>query len=186
MLGNNQIPKIHRHASLERIPETCDHKEVVERWSENIRSYCSVGYSLYMGGPYSQGKSANAAIIAQSAVSQKTPMRWVCCSDICDIKFNHSEDWKQLFTTPLLILDELMLQGQTLSERDRLVERLVRERIATSKTTIITSNLSIKDLKEDFPSLTAALSECFEAVLVKGHDFRKDKKKELEKRLNNA
>lgn len=177
MLARANIPPLYYDVKFSKIPDTCNHKKVIETYMLKIRKNIESGRGLFLWGDYSQGKSAIGCIILKHALCTKIIGCWYKCNNIAsDVIQERMFDGvisvkERLETVPILVLDELFCHDD---KRDAYVEDIVRDRVSGGLATIFTSNYSPQKLKLKYPALAEVLKECVVPVLVSGHDFRAD------------
>lgn len=189
ILKRLDVPPLHYGCEVEKIPDKCNHKEfIVNKIKPRLPHLIKNGTSLYLSGKYSTGKSGLAVALLKDAFEYNIFGLYVMCGDVPGFYINKTVfDADQTYAArmenvDLLVLDELIpFQGNTY--KNDCIENLVKKRINNLKTTIITSNISFKDLYEEFPSLHQSLKECTVPITLSGHDFREDKKENLKNQL---
>ena len=187
-LERMRLPKVYWHCTLAEIPKECSHKEIVQRFCSGIVDFLREGAGLLFWGDYSHGKTGCAAIILKVAASQGRIglfLRAPALSQhiIEKTPFDQSSTlFFRALEVPILVLDELILRGDD-KYRETVIEDLLRERTNAVKSTIITSNLSPKKMKDLYPALAAVMMEAVLPVKVEGYDFRESLGRDLRKDL---
>ena len=138
--------------------------------------------NLFIQGPSGSGKSLVAAQTLSGIVTQhKVSGRWSDADDYIEMikdSFNNDGDLPEMYSSPHLVkyiksvFDVVVIDG--LGE-ERLTEfashelgSLIRKRYDKSKTTIITSRLSLTDIKNRYGSRLASPLADFQFEVVRG------------------
>lgn len=179
VLDRLHIPQVHIKAVLDKIPGNPKHKKTLESYVNNIKKNVDKGQGLFLHGEYSRGKSALAAICLKAAYGQCGYIGlWIKAGDIPnyiinEIQFDSEETYyERCLSVPLLVIDEFKLR-KDIKFTENSVEDLVRARIDLQKSTIITTNVSLKQLEEEYPAFHVVLQEGLYPIKIQGHDFRK-------------
>jgi len=178
VLDRMGVPSTYRKARLDRIPNTCPHKETVSEYVADIKKNILAPRGLYLFGPYSSGKSGLGAICLEAGAAAGFVGLWVNATKypgqvIEDEMFD--EEWTvqaRAEAVPLLVIDRLEIREE-IRYREQEIDTLVRVRTDKRLATIITSVLPLEAV-ERFPSLYAVLPEHFTPVKVHGFNFRKN------------
>lgn len=178
------IPRVHWEAKFGNIPDSCGHKEHVREYLASIKSRVDSCCGLLLHGDYSQGKSAIGSICLKAAAVHGIIGFWILAKEIPHhlIKETRFDDeftvYQRALSVPLLVIDELQIRKNP-AYTEFSAEDLIRSRIDEQKTTIITTNVSLSEIKRGFPALSAVLEEAVLPVKVAGHNFRTEKRKKL-------
>ena len=176
-----RIPKRHRSADFDLIPDICPHKEHLEKWLRTLRTHVAAGDGLLLYGKHSTGKSASAAIIAKFAIAYGIEVLWVRHSELLGFRYGDEMfddlysmwDWCQ--SVKLLIVDEVFIpKAQTKAKTE--LETLLRWRVDYELSTILTMNQGSSDIEKncDADGLAAIFDEVGKWWHIRGHDFRKE------------
>ncbi len=182
-LSRMRIPKIHWGASLDKIPNACAHKSILNRYLSNIHQHIRKATGLLLFGEYSAGKSAIAAICLQRAAQVGVIGYWMSAADLPRYQIEGEmfdaelTCYERARLVPLLVIDEYFMRREMKWTEDA-VDALVRARIDEMRCTILTTNHAPSQIEESRPALAAALKEATYPVKVSGHDFRKELMKE--------
>ena len=127
----------HSHQS-----EIC--RSYAERWPEIQKR--NVGLLLW--GDVGTGKSYLAACIANALIEQEVPVCMTRLSEVIDHGFDgRSEYIRRLCAYPLLILDDFGMERDTRFGLET-VCRVIDERYLSGKPLIVTTNLTLGELKQ--------------------------------------
>lgn len=182
LLTQAGIPKNHWDCLISAIPVSCEYRDFIVRYTDNIKTNLIEGKGLYLWGDYGTGKTGLAAIIAKAALSKGYMSLWISAESIpaymCeDIYFSEEMTMKdRMFSVPLLVIDDLRLRDQTTAKSDwieRWLESVIRRRMDNTLCTVITSNNSVHELKK-LKAVYAITSEACTFLEIKGKNFRKD------------
>jgi DNA replication protein DnaC len=180
-----RIPKLYWEVSESGILLESGKPEVLG-FVERVCEVVGRGYGLLLWGTNGVGKTACAALVAKEAcrfgwtvlfirvadlLAWETKKEFFCVSDGETV-------WNRARRVDLLVLDDLGKEnldagGKALKE----LEEFIRERVSMKRSTIFTTNLSIRD---DMPgiymeSMMSVLKESVLAVCCEGPDHRQQK-----------
>lgn len=178
------IPRSHWGATLDQIPEKCSHRQHVIKYVDSIEAQVQDCCGLLLHGNYSQGKSALAAICLKAAAARGIIGFWILAKEIPHhiIKETKFDDeftvYQRALSVPLLVIDELQIRKNP-AYTEISAEDLIRSRVDEQRPTIITTNVSLSEIKTGFPALSAVLEEAVLPVKVSGHNFRSDRRRKL-------
>jgi len=171
------LPEKHRKCRLNSIPRKCPHRQDVVKYVNNIVGEIEKGRGLLLHGEYGTGKSGSAAICLKAALSHGMFGYWLNAKRLPDyiinkVRFNEEETiYERCLTVPLLVIDEFQLR-KTIAFTETSVEDLIRLRVDASLATVITTNTSLRVLKDDYPALYSILTEAVLPLKIQGHNFR--------------
>ncbi|KAJ1501824.1 hypothetical protein HMI54_009651 [Coelomomyces lativittatus] len=83
---------------------------------------------------------------------------------------------ERLLSVPLLVIDEFIVFNNKL---DWYFESVIRERVNSKLSTVITTNLGPSEIKKKLPALAAVMVEAILPIEIAGHDFRGSKGDDL-------
>lgn len=178
------IPPVHWHARLDAIPDhACPWKPRLLEYVDAIAENVSRPRGLLLHGTHSTGKSAAAAICLKAAACQRVYGFWQAAGSLgSEVMEDATWDGKPVLDhcleVPVLVLDNLRLTREQ-KWRDRLADDLVRARVDAKRCTIVTTEHTMEEVKNLFPSLGAVLMEAVVPVRVYGYDFRRQIAQEL-------
>lgn len=173
------IPKVHWNALLSKVPNRCVHKGHVSDYVEDIVPSITSGQGLYLWGDYGRGKSGLAALILKAAASRGFIGLWLRAKELprhviektqFDNEFTMMD---RALDVPILVLDEFQVRSD-IRYTEVAAEDLIRARIDSKKSTIVTSNITISDISDRYPALYSVLQEGLFPIHIKGHDFRSE------------
>jgi predicted ATPase len=176
-----RIPKNLWGATMADVPNKCPHKKLVSAYLDDIVANVESGQGLYLWGDYGRGKSALAAMTLKAAAIQRKLGLWIRAKDLPEYIINDTpfvEEQTMLERAKeccILVIDEFQVR-KNIGFYETAIEDLLRGRIADGKTTIVTSNIVPKELSETYPPLYSVLQESLYPIKVSGHDFRAEKK----------
>ncbi len=151
-----RLPKGFWHASIASSTLSC--KPRLERYVGKLGEVREQGYGLILWGNNGRGKSAAAAAILKEAVRQGHGGLWCTAQQVCDWTIQ-----REMYTpfqsciNRLCEVDFAVIDDLGKEHRDdkgwsiRVMERLIRDRSANKRCTIVTTNLT--RLAEQIPSL---------------------------------
>ena len=181
LLEHIGIPKVHWAASINKIPDRCQHKKYIQSYLESIMSNVESGSGLYLWGDFGRGKSAIAAICLKRLAKFSIFGFWIKAKEIPRhlIKETVFDEGQTVIeraeTCPLLIIDELQIRYSETKFTEWSAEDLIRTRVDAKLSTIITTNLAPPVIERDYPALYSVVLEAFFPIKVQGYDFRKVK-----------
>lgn len=160
-----------------------DHWDDIKIFKDNLKENMALGKGLMLSGNYSTGKSSIAAAMLVAALEHKKIGMWTRMDELSSIQINNpvydlTEGimlWDYIETCPLLVIDDLFFRTD-LKYSEELCEVLVRRRVDSLRSTIITTNRSFPDINTKIPSLANVMHGNFKVVKVGGYDFRADPK----------
>lgn len=139
---------------LDRIPRG-KHRDVLSRWIEGVVENVARGWGLFIRGEFRTGKTSAAVLLMKSVVEHKgtaylleTP--GITSDWIENTVFDEEQTVKErILAVDLLVMDDLGLErGQEFTRG--LIEHTIRHRAARLKPTVITTNLSLKEVTERY------------------------------------
>lgn len=176
------IPRNQWDAKLSKIPSGLTYFDVVSDFCKNICKNVRDGKGLYLHGDYSTGKSAIASIVLKAALNSRiSECYWVRAKELPGIQIEKTTNqdgdsyFEILRNATLLVIDEFQVR-EDIKYTESLFEDVTRYRIDQKLSTIITTNVAIRELERRYPALYAVLQEAVTPVKVYGHDFRKPMK----------
>ena len=178
------IPKVHWGAAVSNLPESCIHKEPIEKYVGSIADRVKDNCGLLLHGDYSQGKSALGSICLKAAAAQGIIGFWIHAKELPPhlIKETRFDDeftvYERAISVPLLVIDELQIR-QNPAYTEFSAEDLIRSRVDEEKTTIVTTNVSLDGIRTGFPALFAVMEEAVLPMKVAGHNFRTDRRRKI-------
>lgn len=153
-----QIPKRYREASFANLVYRSDSvsfrhaHDFLRGWAANITNQLTLGSGVFLLGGVGVGKTSLAvATMKRAAYCGDVFVRWISTSDLVDTLFRHGEDRERerLRSCPLLVIDDL--GKQWISEYSKhIVEDVLCGRYDHGVSTVITSNLRLKELSKTF------------------------------------
>jgi DNA replication protein DnaC len=171
-------------ATIAKIPDKCHHKGTVEKWCDDVAKNIEIPVGLLLMGDYSQGKSAIGSICLKAAASEGIVGFWVSARSLTEYKIEKTrfDDfqtvWERACSAPLVVLDEVQIREEA-KYGEQTLEDLIRYRVENGLGLILTTNHGKDELIRRAPSLMAVLREAVVPIVVAGHDFRKERAKEL-------
>lgn len=173
-----RIPRRFWSTSVDRIPESCRDRTI--GYCRDMDGMLDDGVGLFFWGRNGVGKTAATVFIAMEARRHGAPVLFVTAETLRQSVLD-----KEMFrpdmslidrarTVDVLVLDDLGKEhsGQT-GFTERLFENLFRERSASQKTTIVTSNMDLTKLGERYKlSMLEVMKESCYPVRVEGPSQR--------------
>jgi DNA replication protein DnaC len=161
----------------EIIPEV---REIVDKYIKNLDENLDVGEGLLMWGTNGTGKTSAAVFIGLEVRRRGATVFFVQAerlrASVLEKEMFDDEQtvMERARAVDFLILDDLGKEhpGET-GFSERLFENLLRERSATKKTTIVTTNLSVDKLKETYVrSMLEVMRETLYPLCFEGENLR--------------
>lgn len=193
-----RIPLNYEDVSLGYVPDHAPYREKIVTWQKRFLEAARSAKQypgLYLHGPAGSGKSALAAGIATFMSGKGMGTLWLNYSELFEVA---KEDppwvekvdegmWTFAKRCHLLVIDDVnqavASDNAYTALLDAKFEELVRIRVARGLTTIITSNFSLDDLREDARmALAGVIEESSYALRIAGMNFRTLRRRKREKR----
>ena len=122
--------------------------EICRRYAEHWQEIREKNSGLLLWGDVGTGKSFLAACIANALIEQEVAVRMISLGEVIDYGFEgRSEYIRKLCSFPLLILDDFGMERNTKFGLET-VCRVIDGRVMAGKPLIITTNLTLTELKE--------------------------------------
>lgn len=148
-------------------------------WADNPST------GLLLLGPVGSGKTTFAALVAMEFLREGVPVRFepyaLLMTSLGSMGFNESShEIMKLTRVPLLVLDDLgaversrgSSVDQETARRVEIVSQIVSSRIASGFPTIITSNLNLAQLGEQFGKPFGSRLQELDSITLNGRDMR--------------
>ena len=186
LLRLSGIPENLWNCTLERIPDTLAYKNVIEDRLKELSKILAAGTGFYLWGEYGRGKSAIAAIFLMQVLALGKMGFWVNAKKIPQYAIEKTSwesqtIYERAMEVPLLVIDEFQIRPE-IKFQESIVEDWVRERIDAKRSTIITTNISPKQLEKSFPAMHNVVQEAMIPVWIIGKDFRAEIGEQLNER----
>lgn len=172
-----RVPDDFWNVTLEQVPDALAYKTWLSRYVSKLGRMLKDGIGLYLWGEWSSGKTGAAIVVLKAALAYGAPGMFLAAPEVVEAFLGRDFDEEQTLAdrareVPFLVLDDIGQEAN--SERVApFVERLIRSRSHARRVTIVTSNLSPKNLKMRYPSIAAVLEGCCVEVCVVGHNWRR-------------
>jgi len=190
MLRNAGIGRSYWSVSVKQIPDNCPYKislqEMIASLPEDVRR----GKGVVFYGLHGYGKTSAAEIMLKAAMARGGQCFSRMLSSIehayekrwTETNMDGIEVWDMLTKCQLVTLDDLgheLAAGGYRVGDIRIFEELLRQRIDDRLVSYITTNLPIKELPKQYPSIKSILFDPtrFYMVDVTGHNWRRNKAK---------
>lgn len=192
-----QIPYRFWETKFDRIPE-CDGKGAIRTYISRIDEMLDRGDGLLLWGDNGHGKTSAAVVVAKEARRRGASVLFITAEQLRKASFGDMmfTDEKTLFyranEVDMLVIDDLGKEysgdsGYT----ERVFEALIRERAASKRVTIITTNMSpsprtdasgkavhcLADLYKR--SMIEVMKECMFVARIRGENQRETSQNEL-------
>lgn len=139
--------------------------KILRRYVENWEQTSQDNVGLLLWGGVGIGKSFGAACIANALIEQSVPVCMVNLSAVLNTLTNFAGDRNEyigeLMRYPLLILDDFGMERKTEFATEQIFN-LIDERYRSGKPLIVTTNLSLEDLKNP---ASLELARCYDRLL---------------------
>lgn len=139
--------------------------KILQRYVENWEQASKDNLGLLLWGGVGTGKSFGAACIANALIERFVPACMVNLSAVLNTLTNFSGDRNEyigeLMQYPLLILDDFGMERKTEFAMEQIFN-LIDERYRSGKPLIVTTNLSLEDLKNP---ASLELARCYDRLL---------------------
>ena len=176
-LSAMHLPEQHWDCTLDQISPELSYVSTIQDYVANIGENLDNGRGLLLFGPHSSGKSGVAAIVLKAALVKTQQVGlWIRGSHVAGHKIEEdlydadTTMYERCLEVGLLVIDELILRGT--SKAENFVEELIRERVDTRGSMILTTNLTPAQVKDTHPGIAEVLVEAVEPVKIKGTNFR--------------
>lgn len=180
MCQHANLPQVHWKTRFTAIPDDLPYKVRVKAYCDNIVQALAQGQGFYFWGPYSAGKSGLAALCVKSAMCRRQSAFWVTSKELPGMVINKVRTLSgtlvedALYDSSLLVIDEFQIRkDKEIKYTEALTEDIVRRRVDAGRSTIVTSNLVLTDLRREYPAFHAVLQESLYPLKIDGCDFRK-------------
>lgn len=151
-------------------------------YAEEWNSVSREGIGLLLIGDVGTGKSYAAGCVANELLDHMISVRFVRMADVVnDLQGCYGEDrekyYKHIMSPALLIIDDLGAERDTAFAQECVLD-VIERRIFTGKPMIITTNVSLEQMKNPIGIVekriySRLLASCV-PVLFSGNDFRKN------------
>lgn len=139
--------------------------KILRRYVENWEQASQDNVGLLLWGGVGTGKSFGAACIANALIERCVPVCMVNLSAVLNTLTNFAGDRNEyigeLMQYPLLILDDFGMERKTEFATEQIFN-LIDERYRSGKPLIVTTNLSVEDLKNP---ASLELARCYDRLL---------------------
>jgi DNA replication protein DnaC len=191
------IPKRHRKFTIDSLPEDTVRLAALKTYNENIIQRVKAGQGLYLHGNTGSGKTTALSALAMSYIveaskhalrnGQRTVqlVQFINVPELlAGLKRGFDDPAEQIIwasrmnlarRVPLLILDDIGAEKPSDWARERLTE-IIGYRYDNERTTLISSNLTLPELKEHIDPIgriTSRISGMTIPMEYKGKDRRK-------------
>ena len=152
LMERMMVPKVHWNASMSEISNRSGHKKIIQEYLDDIEGNIKKAKGLLLFGSYGSGKSALGSIILKHAALKRHIGAWITCRTIPNLQiketaFDENQTvYERLLSVPILVLDELILRDD-MKYTEHVLEFVVRDRVDSQKSTILTTNLAPNTLK---------------------------------------
>ena len=175
---NADIPEHYLSADIAAV-ESPEAKRIGMNYIKNFEKLGRIGLLLY--GDVGTGKTYLAACIANALLNQGIRVKWLTTMQIVERSCFYSEseyaEYNRSITAPdLLIIDDL---GTELPNSFTVSQLFIclNERILRQKSTIISTNLALEDIKSIYSERTfSRISSNYTILRITGDDIRIQKK----------
>lgn len=154
--------------------------DAILAYVDHADAYVRAGLGVIMRGEHGTGKTMLAALLLKNLIQRGHDGYFVSAHDLVNAYTGgwKSESDKRLFnrylSAPFLVVDEVGREGKgRQAVTDSLFDHLVRRRVAGDKPTIITTNMTMEELRAGYGgSVMSLLAEHNTEIEVTGADFR--------------
>ena len=154
----------------------------IKKYAEEWNSVSREGIGLLLIGDVGTGKSYAAGCVANELLDHMISVRFVRMADVVnDLQGCYGEDrekyYKHIMSPALLIIDDLGAERDTAFAQECVLD-VIERRIFTGKPMIVTTNVSLEQMKNPIGIVekriySRLLASCV-PVLFSGNDFRKN------------
>lgn len=178
------LPQAYWRAKVQNVAEEV--RPLVARYLLKMDQMVENGVGMIVLGEPGVGKTGIAALVAKEARSRGYVVMFTSVWELRElirakVRFDDELSMMQRAAdVPVLILDDLRPDDVSQSWFGRAeVEALVAQRAAQRKLTVVTTQMTPRELRDHVPGLMASAEECMLRVAVKGPNLRKARKEEL-------
>jgi len=172
--------------SIAQIPETAQYRKILTKYIDNLKENVESGNGILFYGKHGSGKTAAASILGKAVIAFGGTALFIEVQQLSDMKINKEmfDDettlWQRMIEVDMLILDEI---GGEHGKDWGLLERIIRHRMNTCKTTIGTTN-KMKSLGEKYgEGLLSVIRTALLPIEIDEINWRKDERNTLAEKI---
>lgn len=150
------------------------HVQFLQRWIAELPHHLERGHGLLLFGDFGSGKTSLGVVLMKEVMARGGSALKVSAMDLSrhaieKTRFDEQTSWQdRMDAVDLLVLDDLGAEHESGWSRS-LVERLIRTRVESNRSMVITTNISGKDAPSIFGSAVhSVLAEAVFPVEVRG------------------
>lgn len=188
-LSRAGVGKRYYDVTLDRIPNRYGYKEKIRNYIDSLEENISEGRGLLITGPYGSGKTGSSVIIMKYVLNLGGTALMVSSDDIMQtaIEDQDFDDrytmWERMSMVDLFVMDDL--GGEHVKEFGKSkIEKIVRNRYNCKRATIVTSNLMLEELAEQYQGLMQVLTSQSAHISLGDHDWREMERKEVSEQIH--
>lgn len=178
------LPQAYWRAKVQHVAEGV--RPMVAKYLLKMDQMVENGVGMLVLGDPGVGKTGIGALVAKEARSRGYMALFVSVWELREmirskLRFDDEMSMLQRATdVDVLILDDLRQDDVKQSWFGRAeIEAMIAQRAAQRKLSVVTSQMSLRDLKENVPGLMDSAEECMVRVPVEGPNLREARKAEL-------
>lgn len=131
---------------------------ILQRFVRRLPKLVSTGAGLYMHGDFGHGKTRAACVLLRAACAYQVTRMFVTAAEIVSWTYSKRPEpgLVRARSANMLVLDDVGREYST-DYGKTIVENFIRARVASRKSTVITSNLSLNDAVKVYGAGTVSI-----------------------------
>lgn len=172
-----KVPKRYWDVTWDAIPKKCTYRRDLQAYCLEMGDRLAQGMGFLLWGNHSTGKTALTCLLLREAFKCRCTGLFVSFDVLGDfyvdnMQFDDEQSYvERLHSVDLLVIDEVICAKSRLFHIGR-VEQIIRARTMDNCSTVLTTNMSLNNLKEVARGLYEVCRETTYPLKIQGHDFR--------------
>ena len=170
------IPRRFRDCSLRHIPKNVPHRKVLYGWARDAVDNINKGRGVLLFGEFGAGKTGAAVSLLIEALHVGAYCLFVKAIDLNEIyKAREGAALRnKIEKIQFLVVDDIgIARKNDFGVHKEIIEKIVRARYDSMLTTVITTNIELKDFFKTYISIKTIIGAEYDAVNCCGVDWRK-------------